>query len=147
MSRLAELRARLVGGSAECGTSAVEFALVAPVLFMIVFGIGVYGAYLGAKHNLDQLAAEAARATIPGITDQERGDLARRSVEAALRSGSLFRRDSLVIAVGADPGDADIYTVTLNFDAATLGLKGFARLLPMPPDLLRSSVSVRRGGL
>lgn len=147
MSRSSGFRARLATISAESGTSAVEFALVAPVLFMIVFGIGVYGIYLGAKHNLDQLAAEAARATISGITDQERGELARRSVDVAMKSGSLFRQGSLVIAVGADPDDADIYTVTLNFDATTLGLKGFARLMPMPPDLLRSSVSVRRGGL
>lgn len=129
------------------GTSAVEFALVVPVLLALFAGIIVFGIYLGASHNLRQLASEAARASIAGVSDEERSTLARQRVASALASGAMFKPGTVEVQVGPDPADATIYTVTLSFDTRSLGLSGFSGLIPIPPDLIRSSVSVRRGGL
>ncbi|MBZ5733172.1 pilus assembly protein [Nocardioides sp. TRM66260-LWL] len=46
----------------ERGAAAVEFALVAPLLFLILFGIISYGYMLSYRQSLSQGAAEAARA-------------------------------------------------------------------------------------
>ena len=129
------------------GSSAVEFALVVPVLLLLFAGIIVFGIYLGASHNLRQLASEAARASIAGVSDQERGDLARQRVSSALAAGAMFKPGTVGVTVGADPADTTLYTVTLSFDSRTLGFSGLSGLVPIPPDLIKSTVSVRRGGL
>jgi Flp pilus assembly protein TadG len=46
----------------ERGTAVVEFALVAPLLFLIVFGIIEFGRMLNAYNQLTQLAGQGARA-------------------------------------------------------------------------------------
>ncbi|WP_019906970.1 TadE/TadG family type IV pilus assembly protein [Methylobacterium sp. 77] len=129
------------------GTSAVEFALVVPVLLGLFAGIVVFGIYLGASHNLRQLASDAARASIAGVNDQERADFARQRVSSALAGGAMFKPGTVDVQVGPDAADTSLYTVTLTFDSKALGFSGFSGLIPIPPDLIKSSVSVRRGGL
>ena len=140
MSPLARL-----SGSCD-GNSAVEFALVAPVLLALVFGIFVYGLYFSLWTSLQQLAGEAARASVAGITEQERGDLARRTIMSSLASYGMLRPDSLTVQAGFAPSDPNLFTVSLTYDASGLGLGAFAALLPTPPDRLASSATVRRGG-
>lgn len=142
--RLHSLRAR---SRCRSGSSAVEFALVAPLLLLLFAGILCFGVYLGAAHTLRQIAAEAARASVAGISDGERAALAQGVVQRSLASGSMFRPGSVGVSVGTSPVDAAVYTVTLTYDASALGLKSFGRLVSLPPDLLTSTVSVRRGGL
>ena len=48
--------------SSERGTAVVEFALIAPLLFLLVFGIIEFGRILNAYNNLTQLAGQGARA-------------------------------------------------------------------------------------
>ena len=57
----------MVGSSVEGrrparGAAAVEFALVAPLLLVLVFGIVDYGIMLSFRQNLSQATAEGARA-------------------------------------------------------------------------------------
>jgi Flp pilus assembly protein TadG len=129
------------------GGSAVEFALVAPVLLFLFAGITAFGICLGAANNLRQIAAEAARASVAGVTDTERATLAQNTVDRNLASGAMFRPGSVAVQVGPDPNDAAIYTVTITLDTTSLGINAFSRLLPMLPTVLRSTVSVRKGGL
>ena len=51
----------LVRGSGERGSAAVEFALLLPVLLLIVFGIIDFGRALNAQETLTQAAREGAR--------------------------------------------------------------------------------------
>jgi Flp pilus assembly protein TadG len=129
------------------GGSAVEFALVAPVLLMLFSGITAFGICLGAAHNLRQIAAEAARASIAGVTDKERETLAQTMVVRSLSSGAMFRPESIKVLVGPDPKDATMYTVTVTLDANALGINVFSKLIPALPTVLRSTISVRKGGL
>jgi Flp pilus assembly protein TadG len=48
----------------ERGTAIVEFALVAPLLFFLVFGIIEFGRALNYYNDLTQLSGQAARAAI-----------------------------------------------------------------------------------
>jgi len=49
-------------GRSERGTAVVEFALIAPLLFLIVFGIIEFGRILNGYNQLTQLAGQGARA-------------------------------------------------------------------------------------
>jgi Flp pilus assembly protein TadG len=46
----------------ERGTAVVEFALIAPLLFLLVFGIIEFGRILNSYNQLTQLAGQGARA-------------------------------------------------------------------------------------
>jgi Flp pilus assembly protein TadG len=48
----------------ERGTAIVEFALIAPLLFLLVFGIIEFGRALNYYNDLTQLSGQAARAAI-----------------------------------------------------------------------------------
>jgi len=50
------------GPERENGAAAVEFALVAPILFALIFGIIGYGYMLSFRQGISQGAAEGARA-------------------------------------------------------------------------------------
>jgi len=67
------------------GAAAVEFALILPVLMIIVVGIVNYGDMLGVRQSVSQAASEGARAAAvtPGA-DPDKVDAARAAVEAAL---------------------------------------------------------------
>ena len=43
------------------GTSAIEFALLAPLFILFLLGMVAYGIYFGASHSVQQIAADAAR--------------------------------------------------------------------------------------
>ena len=61
----------------QSASTAVEFAFIAPILLMLLFGIIGYGHAFGVYHGVQQLAAEAARASVAGLDDAERERLAR----------------------------------------------------------------------
>lgn len=43
--------------------AAVEFAFIAPILLLLLFGIVGYGYVFGVYHGIQQIASEAARAS------------------------------------------------------------------------------------
>lgn len=48
----------------ERGASAVEFAIIMPVILLLVFGIIGYGVMLAFRQSLSQAASEGARAAV-----------------------------------------------------------------------------------
>jgi Flp pilus assembly protein TadG len=59
-------KARSTRGLLGCerGTALVEFALIAPILFLFLFGIIEFGRALNYYNDLTQLAGQGARAAI-----------------------------------------------------------------------------------
>ncbi|MBU2865843.1 TadE/TadG family type IV pilus assembly protein [Pacificibacter marinus] len=57
----------------EDGATAVEFALVLPLLLSIIFGIVAFGQYFAIANSLQQFAAEAARYSVsePYLADRK----------------------------------------------------------------------------
>ena len=68
-------RSHLAGGTraqrlrGEGGAALLEFALVAPLLFLLLYAIAAYGMALAVKHSVTQAAADAARAAVPVVQD------------------------------------------------------------------------------
>lgn len=57
------------------GTAAIEFAILTPVFLLMLFGMIAYAIYFGAAHSVQQLAADAARTSIAGLSGAERNTL------------------------------------------------------------------------
>jgi Flp pilus assembly protein TadG len=127
------------------GASALEFAIVAPVFFMLVFGILVYGYYFASISMLNHIAYEAARATVTGLSDDERNALAQaRADELISAFGGFIDADAIDVDAAAD-GDG-IYAVTVHYQFDALGLIGASSLLPLPPMEKTIKVQMSHGG-
>lgn len=70
--------------AAADGAVALEFALVAPLFLLLVFGTMVFALYFATFVAVIHGSAEGARASIGGFTDAERSQLARQRVTALL---------------------------------------------------------------
>ncbi|HYF74098.1 MAG TPA: TadE/TadG family type IV pilus assembly protein [Nocardioides sp.] len=132
----------------EHGAAAVEFALVVPVLLLIVFGIISYGYMLSFRQALSQGAAEGARAAavspLPAQADKQQAALD--AVNEALDSygvacagtavGSNLMKGttdvgscSVATAACTNDGTKDCVTASLDYEYAD------HPLLPSVPGL------------
>lgn len=105
---VARLRTRRAGRTRrdERGAAAVEFALVLPLLLLLLFGVIAYGYMLSFRGSMSQAAAEGARAAAVSVDASKRESNARAAVEEALQAYGVSC---------SDPGMA------CTFDAAPAG--------------------------
>lgn len=127
------------------GASAVEFALVLPLFLAIVFGIVVFGCYLTMVHGVQQLAAEAARTSVAGLSDSERKSLATSYVASNVSTYPLL--DAALVSVTAAPstGAAHVYTVTVRYDGSSNFVFSLP-FVPSPPFPITRSAAIPNGG-
>ncbi|HVW91497.1 MAG TPA: TadE/TadG family type IV pilus assembly protein [Devosia sp.] len=131
----------------EQGAAALEFAILAPVFILMAGGILAYGIYFGAAHSLQQLAADAARTSIAGLSAGERDRLVKDYLDANAGGYVLIDPQALSYKLGGRPGDADEYVVTLSYDASSLPIWNLYPPLPLPSRTIRYSSAIRIGGL
>jgi len=137
----------LAGAFRRCtgGTSAVEFALLSPLYFLLLAGMTAYGLYLGTSHSLQQIAADAARAAVAGLSPDERREIALAFVEANAGTYPLIEAGSL--AVETREGEAARFVVSLAYDARNLPIWNLFDGLPLPPVAIVRRASIRVGGV
>lgn len=120
------------------GASAVEFALVAPLFIALVCGICVYAVWFLLAISVQSLATESARASLAGIDDDERRDLARAYVTAHAPDSGLAPAQ-LVQVVDVEAGRT---RVTVRFDASDHPVMALKGLIPSPPSVIERSAVV-----
>ncbi len=128
------------------GTSAIEFAILAPIFFMVVFSMIGYGIYLSASHSVQQLTADAARTAIAGLNADERKRLASAFIGRATSDHVFLEPDNMTVAVEDDPGNSEQFTVKISYDASNLpiwSLYAFA----MPSSQIERFATIRIGGI
>ncbi len=128
------------------GATAVEFAIVFPLFMFMMFGIVIYGAYLAVVHGVQQLAAEAARSSVAGLNDEERGALAQSYVVANVQSYPLIERDRLTVRAGSAADNAGVYVVTVSYDASGMFIYALPAIVPAPSPTIVRAAAIQRGG-
>jgi Flp pilus assembly protein TadG len=128
------------------GVAAIEFAIVGPLFFMVLLGVLIFAIYFGTVHSVQQLAAEAARATVQGLSETERAELAQNQVKSIVGSYPLIDPNYLTVSAATSPGDANLFSVSISYDASRSIVFAFEGLIPMPPKTIARSAVVRRGG-
>lgn len=121
----------------------VEFAILLPVFACMLFGLLGYGQYFLYAHSVQELANDAARATVAGLNTAERQTLAQQTVTAELASLRELTPSRVTTAV-TEAGQS--VTVRVRFDAGNAPLFR-TTLLPMPDPVIERSAVVRMGGI
>ncbi|CAN5186297.1 pilus assembly protein [soil metagenome] len=130
----------------ECGReglAAIEFALVGPMLVMLLAGMVVYGGWFWLAQSVQSLATESARAAMAGLDDAERRQLAMAFVTQQAAQGSGLDPTLIVTTVTSD---ADAVRVKVAYDAHAHPILLLAGPLPKPPTLIERTAVVRVGG-
>jgi Flp pilus assembly protein TadG len=129
----------------KSGAAAVEFALLVPVFLTLVFGIVIFGAYLAMIHGVQQLAAEAARSSIAGLTDSERGSLATSYVAANVSTYPLILPNNITVTAATSVSDPNVFVVTVSYNAAGMFIYSLP-FVPAPPSTIVRSAAIPYGG-
>lgn len=133
-------------GNAQGGSIAVEFALIFPVALVFFMGLLAYGVYFGAAHSVQQLAADAARASVGGLDEAERASIARAHVAAGGGSYPLLTLDRISVSAASLPADPSQFEVRVVFDSSDLPIWVLSGLVPLPSKIIERAAVVKRGG-
>lgn len=126
------------------GNAAVEFAIVGPVLVLLLMGIFTYGGYFLTAHTVQQMANDAARSAIAGLDDEERLMLARESALASLSSQAHLRGAIANLDLRRDGPNI---AINLTYDASEDLYWSFESLLPVPAPQISRTATIRLGGV
>lgn len=128
------------------GSAAIEFALIVPVLLLFVVGGLCYGVYFSVANTVQQIAADTARATVAGLSDDERAAIATQHATQVGKSFALIDPTRLSVATKTSSASPDLYEVTVTYDASKLAIWAFKGIVPLPSQTVVRSAAILRGG-
>ena len=128
-------------------TSAVEFAILSPLFFLLLLGIAAYGIYFGASHSVQQIAADAARTAIAGINQSERQALANGFISRNAGGYAFVDPTKLTIETHDSISDGSQFVVQLSYDARQLPIWALFNSLPLPDLTIVRRSTIRVGGI
>ncbi|WHA40220.1 TadE/TadG family type IV pilus assembly protein [Agrobacterium larrymoorei] len=128
------------------GSSAVEFAIVAPVFILVLLTMVAYGIYLMAAYAVQQVAADAARTAIAGLNTTERETLAKDYVNKSALDYVFLDKRRVNVSVGTDPTNNNQFTVTVEYDATDLPIWSLYTYA-LPEKTIRRFSTIRIGGV
>jgi TadE-like protein len=126
------------------GTSAIEFALNLPIFLALMFGILCYGMYIGACHSVSQLAADAARASVAGLTMSERQSIAQKHVSQNITSYPLLALARTTVSAVELNGSTS-FQISVAYDASHLPI--YLPFIPSPQPIIQRAAIVTNGGI
>lgn len=130
----------------KTAASAVEFAMVMPLLLTIMFGIIGFGMVFGTYHGVQELVSQSARASVAGLTDSERASIARTFIRDNIANYPFLDAGALTIATGWAEGGQNAYVVTASYDMSGSVIYDFRAWLPLPDPRVQFSAAIQRGG-
>lgn len=117
-----------------------------PLFLMMLFGMLIYGGHLAIIHGVQQLAAEAARRSVGGLSEAERNNLAKSYVAANATTYPLITPGDLTVNAATSGADSNVFVVTVNYDASRLFIYALPQIVPTPSSRIIRSAAVARGG-
>jgi len=121
------------------GVAVVEMAIVLPVLLVILMGIVTYGSWFLTAHSVQQVANDAARASLAGVNATDRANIVNASVATSLRRGGTLSATHTSVAID---DDGATLVVHLSYDASSNPLFT-ASMLPPPEKVIRRDAVIR----
>ncbi|RAV61130.1 pilus assembly protein [Aerococcus urinae] len=123
--------------SDERGTVAIEFALVAGLFLMLLFGIVAFGFQYATRIALSYAVAEGGRAAVAGLSDTERQSLATTAISYALNAYSPLvdpnKATVSVTSVGTS-SNGEMVKVSISYSDTRFNVLPFVpNLSSLPP--------------
>ncbi|TGP22884.1 pilus assembly protein [Mesorhizobium sp. M1D.F.Ca.ET.184.01.1.1] len=129
------------------GTSAVEFAMLAPIFILLLLGMVAYGIYFGASHSVQQIAADAARTAIAGLNQTERQALVTDFITHDVAGYPFVDPKKLTVDAKDSAVDGSQFVVSVSYDARNLPIWNLFRTLPLPGTTIQRQSTIRVGGI
>ena len=129
--------------SHRAGSVAVEFALIGPLLIMLIMATIIYGSWFWLAQSVQTLASEGARAAVAGLNDTERESLAQGFIAAQASEGVGLDIAKAVVTVESD---AEAIRVRIAYDIRDHPIMAMPQLVPAPPMTIERTAVVRIGG-
>lgn len=129
------------------GTSAVEFAMLAPIFIVFLLGIVAYGIYFGASHSVQQIAADAARTAIAGLNQTERQALVSDFIAHDVAGYPFVDPNKLTVNAQDSAADGSQFIVSVSYDAHNLPIWSLFPKLPLPGTTILRQSTIRVGGI
>ncbi len=134
-------------GRHSSGTTAIEFAMLAPLFILLLLGMVAYGIYFGASHSIQQIAADAARTALSGLDQQERQSLVDGFIHNNAGGYPFVDPNGLTVTAQDSNADASQFVVSVRYDARSLPIWNLLRDLPLPDMVIARQSTIRIGGL
>lgn len=125
------------------GAAAVEFAIVGPMLVVLLMGIAGWGGFFWISHAVQQVANDAARAAIAGLDAAERQTLAGQVLSDQIADYAWLKSSSAQVIVVTD---GEQVTVNVTYDASHTPFWSMKGIVPLPSSTIARSATVRLGG-
>lgn len=140
--------------ASDDGAVALEFALVAPLFLLLVFGTMIFAVYFATFVAVIHGSAEGARASIGGFTDAERSTLARNRVQALLTGYPLINASRATVTTEpTSSGGRPSYRVRVSYPVSEFGFGWFYAFMnsiggggQSAPQTVSYSTTVANGG-
>lgn len=130
----------------RAGSSAVEFAIIAPIFLLVLLTMIAYGIYLMTAYSVQQVAADAARTAIAGLNNNEREALAKDFVSRSALSYAFMDKRYFNVTVGGDLSNSNQFTVTVEYDATELPIWSLYSYA-LPEKTIKRFSTIRIGGV
>lgn len=127
------------------GLAALEFALIAPALLMLVLAIILYSFWFSALLGVRQAASEGARAAMAGLSTAERVSLAQSRAQAVIDGYGRLLSSGGTARIEASPDGTGMFRVEVRYDLSGSPLMRYAGFIPMPSPTLAATVIVTNG--
>ncbi|URK87638.1 pilus assembly protein [Rhizobium sp. RCAM05350] len=128
------------------GAAALEFAIIAPLFFLTIFTMIGYSIYLSASHAIQQIAADAARTAVAGLSETERKSLANSFIQSSTLDYAFINKTKLTVDVEDDVSNLNQFTVTIVYDSSELPIwKLFS--FALPDEEIKRYATIRLGGI
>ncbi|KRE08954.1 hypothetical protein ASE61_05280 [Bosea sp. Root670] len=127
-------------------TTAIEFAFIAPILLLLLVGIMGYGYVFGIYHSIQQIAAEAARSSVSGLSDTERSQIARDFITAHAGAYAFIDPAKLRVRTGQTGPQMQSFEVSVAYDMSGSIYDDLSRLVSLPQPVIERRAIVQRGG-
>ncbi len=135
---------RLARAACDCdGAAAVEFALVAPAMLLLFAGIVAFSFVLSTYSALQEVASDAARAAIAGLTASQQAQYASQYVFSAIGSYSFIDATQVTVATSAT---ASTFQVTVSYNASNSFFSNLPSALISSPVIITRSATVQLSG-
>ncbi|ALN74404.1 hypothetical protein M673_16875 [Aureimonas sp. AU20] len=119
------------------GSNSVEFAILAPILCLLLLGAVSVGLFVGTAHSLAQIAADVSRYAMVGDTAETRRQMAETWLRTTGQDYPLVdaKRMSVVVVE-----QSDLLRVTISYDMTNLPIPDLVRQsMPVPASLVRTA--------
>ncbi|WP_235589584.1 MULTISPECIES: TadE family protein [Sphingobium] len=125
--------------------AALEFALIAPALLMLVFAIIIYSFWFSALLGVRHAAAEGARAAMAGLSATERTTLARARAQAVIDGYGALLSSGGTPDIQAQADGTGQFKVQVRYDMSGSPMMRYGGFIPLPSTTLGASVVVTNG--